>query len=74
MLPDQPLVPEHRNPGDRVHILRVQEAQEFRQVTNVKVVAAEQRVLERYVHGAVAVLNVKHHRISADLAPAPDNP
>ena len=74
MLAYQPLIAEYGNPGDRVHVLRVQKAYELRQVVNGCVMTAQQSMLERNIHAAVAILNIEDNRIAADLTPTPNDP
>ena len=73
MLHHQALVAEDGNARDGMHVLLVQEVDELRDVVNVDLVPAEQRVLERNVDAAVGVFDVEHYGVAADFAPVADD-
>ena len=73
MLDDQALVAEHGDAGDGVHVLLVQEMHEFRDVMQVDVVLAEQRMFPGNGHAAVGVLDIEDDRVAADFAPVADD-
>src|SRR5438046_2254719 len=45
----------------------------FRKISDVGLVGSDQRMFKRNVNGAITVLNIKDHRITAGLAPALDD-
>src|SRR6185295_4154114 len=47
---------------------------EFRQVMEIRLVTAEQRVFEGNGHAAIAVLDIEYHRVAADFTPVADDP
>src|SRR5438105_1797752 len=73
MLLDQALVTEDGDAGDGVHILLVEEAYKFRDVVDVDLVLAEQRVLEGNGDAAVGVFDVEDYGVAADFAPVADD-
>src|SRR6266446_5049068 len=73
MLLDQALVAEDGDAGDGVHVLLVQEAYKFRDVVDVDLMLAEQRVLEGNGDAAVGVFNVEDYGVAADFAPVADD-
>ena len=56
-----------------MHVLRVQEVHELRQVVNINLMLAEQRVLEGNVDAAVGIFNIEDHGVAADFAPMADD-
>src|SRR5215467_2443175 len=67
------VVTEERLPGNRMHIQRMDEAHELRQIADrVILVLTLQWVDEGNINAAVAVLDVEHHRISTRVMPAAD--
>src|SRR5450631_149222 len=70
---DQMLVAEDGDASDGVHVLRVQEPSELGQVGNVVALSAGERVVEGNVDDAIAILYVEHNRVTANIAPMPDN-
>src|SRR6266851_6069207 len=73
MLLDQALVAEDGDAGDGVHVLRVQEVDELRDIVNVDLVLAQQRVLEGDGYAAVTVFDIEDNRVAADFAPVADD-
>ena len=73
MLDDHALVAEDGDAGDGVHVFGVQEVDELRQVVNIDLMLAEQRMLEGNVHAAVGVFDVEDDGVAADLAPVADD-
>src|ERR1022692_943091 len=73
MLDHHALVAEDGDAGDGVHVLRVQEVYKLRQVVNVDLMLAQQRMLEGNIDAAVAVLNIEDHGVAADFAPVADD-
>src|SRR6266568_7669684 len=67
------LITEDCDPRNGVHVFRVQEADEFRQVGDVVLLAGGEWMIEGNVDDAVAVLDIKHHGVAADFAPATNN-
>ena len=70
---DQSLVAEDRDPGDGVHVLRMQEVNELGQIVEGAAVASEQRMIEGDGHAAVAVLDIEDDGVSAHFAPVLDD-
>ena len=56
-----------------MHALRVQKAHILRQVRDRRALFRRQRIVERHVHAAVAILNIKDNRVAALSAPATNN-
>ena len=73
MLDYQALVAEDGDAGDGVHVLGVQEVDELRQVVDVDLVLAEQRMLEGNVDAAVGIFDVEDDGVAADFAPVADD-
>src|SRR5580698_6342772 len=73
MVHDQALVAEDGDAGDGVHVLLVDEVDELRDIMNVDLVLAEQRVLEGNVDAAVGIFDVEDDRVAADFAPVLDD-
>ena len=71
---DQSLVAEDGDSGDGMHALRMQEANVFRQIMEIGMMAAQQRMIKRNVDDAVAVLDIEDHGVSAHFAPVLNNP
>jgi hypothetical protein len=69
MLHHHALVAEDGDAGNGVHILGVQEVNELRQIVDIHLVLAEQRMLERNVHAAVGILDIEDHGVAANFAP-----
>ncbi len=57
----QVLVAEDRDPGDRMHVLGVQKADELRQIGNIVALSGSQRMIEGDIDDAVAILDIEHH-------------
>ena len=70
---NQALVAEHRNTGDGVHVLLVQEIDQLRHVMDVYLVLPEQGVLEGNIDAAVGVLDIEDDGIAANFAPMLDD-
>ena len=64
---NQSLVAENSDRGQWRAILRMQEANELRQIMKVRLVTTEQRMVEGDSNAAVAVLDIEHHGVSARL-------
>src|SRR5580658_1195750 len=73
MLDYHALVAEDGYAGDGVHVLGMQEVDELRQVVNVDLMLAEQRMLEGNVDAAVGVFDVEDDGVAADFAPMADD-
>src|ERR1700737_3106151 len=73
MLLHQALVAEDCDAGDGMHVLRMQEVDQLRDIVDVDLMLAQQQVLEWNVYAAVAVLNVEHYRVAAYLPPVADD-
>src|SRR5215470_9626907 len=71
---DQPLVAEQGDAGNRMHALGMQEVSKLRYVADVDVLPAGQGVIERDVHAAIAVLDIEHDSVPANLAPVLNDP
>ena len=70
----QALVAEDGDAGDGVHVLRMQEVDELRQVMECSaVVAPEQRMLEGDGDAAIAVLDIEDHGVAAHFTPVADD-
>src|SRR5512146_743610 len=69
----EPLITGDGDARNGVHSLGMQEMGVLCQIADVYLVSPKQRVLERDVHGAVAVFNVENNRIAAGFAPATNN-
>src|SRR3984893_16497253 len=73
MLLDQALVAEDGDAGNGVHVLLVHEADELRDVVNVDLMLAQERMLEGDGNAAVGVFDVEDDRIASYFAPVADN-
>src|SRR5271169_36081 len=73
MLDYHALVAEDGDAGDGVHVFGVQEVHELRQIVNVDLMLAEQRMFEGNVHAAVGVFDVEDYGVAADFAPVADD-
>src|SRR6267143_236788 len=73
MLVDQALVAEDGDAGNGVHVLLMDEVDELRDVVNVDLMLAEQRMLEGDGDAAVGVLDVEDDRVAPYFAPVADN-
>ncbi len=73
MLHDQALVAEDGDAGDGVQVLLVEEVDQLRDVVDVDLVAAQQRVFEGYVDAAVGVFDVEDYGVAADFTPVADD-
>src|SRR5271169_1105025 len=73
MLDHHALVAEDGDAGDGVHVLGMQEAHELRQIVNVDLVLAKQRMFEGNVYAAVGVFDVEDYGVAADFAPVADD-
>src|ERR1700683_100014 len=73
MLDHHALVTEDGYAGDGVHVLGVQKVDELRQVVNVDLVLAEQRMLEGNGHAAVGIFDIEDHGVAAYFAPVADD-
>jgi hypothetical protein len=69
----QALVAKDSDPGNGVHVLLVQKMDQFGDVVDVNLVAAEQRVLEGNVDAAVGVLDIEDDGVAADFTPVLDD-
>src|SRR5882757_1718855 len=68
------LVAEDSDPGNGVHVLRMQETGELGQVVDVVLLSTSERVVKGNVDDAVAVFDIKHYGVAADFAPMTDDP
>src|SRR5580692_4670771 len=73
MLDHHALVAEDGYAGDGVHVLGMQEMDELRQVVNVDLMLAEQRVLEGNGDAAVGIFDVEDYGVAAYFAPVADD-
>src|ERR1700680_830429 len=73
MLLDQALVAEDGDAGNGVHVLLVHEVDELRDVVNVDLMLAQQRMLEGDGDAAVGVFDVEDDRVASYFAPVTDN-
>src|SRR5580700_5107014 len=73
MLDHQALVAEDGDAGNGVHVFGMQEVDELRQVVNVDLMLAEQRVLERNGDAAIGIFDVENYGVAADFAPVADD-
>src|SRR5260370_1956139 len=73
MLLDQALVAEDGDAGNGVHGLLVHEADELRDVVNVDLMLAQERMLEGDGDAAIGVFDVEVDRITSYFAPVADN-
>src|SRR5580704_12336267 len=73
MLDHHALVAENGDAGDGVHVFGVQEVDELRQVVNVNLVLAEERMLEGNVDAAVGIFDVEDYGVAANFAPVADD-
>src|SRR5580698_9253564 len=73
MLDHHALVAEDGYAGDGVHVLGMQEMDELRQVVNVDLMLAEQRVLEGNGDAAVGIFDVEDYGVAANFAPVADD-
>src|SRR4030088_2463841 len=70
----QVLIAKDCDPGDGVHVLRMQETGELGQVVDVVFLSTGERVVKGNVDDAVAVFDIKYYRVAADFAPMTDDP
>src|SRR5260370_17511455 len=73
MVVEQGVVGEDGDAGNGVHVLVVHEADELRDVVNVDLMLAQERMLEGDGNAAVGVFDVEHDRIASHFAPVADN-
>src|SRR5260370_33546953 len=73
MLLDQALVAEDGDAGNGVHVLLVHEADELRDVVNVDLMLAQERMLEGDGDAALGVFDVEDDRITSYFGPVAEN-
>ena len=69
----QALVAEHGNARDGVHVLRMQEVDEFRQIMEGAAVGAQQRMIEGNGNASITVLDIEDYGVAAHFTPVADD-